>query len=63
MDEQTLDRLLELRLEIAALSLENSAFAERECATAAEKHTQELRRERLETIKEELLRLRPARTS
>jgi hypothetical protein len=63
VDERTLERLLELRLEIAALQQENSAYAWRNFHTAPERHTHGLRRERLEAIKEELMRLRTESTS
>ncbi len=63
MDEGTLECLLELRLEIAALQEENSAYARQNFHTAPERHTHGLRRERLEAIKEELMYLRTGRTS
>lgn len=59
MDEPILERLLELRLEIAALQYENSAYARQDFHTVPERHTHGLRRERLEAIKGELTRLRP----
>jgi hypothetical protein len=63
VDERILEHLLELRFEIAALQQENSAYARQNSHTAPERRTHELRRERLEAIKEELVRLRSGSTS
>ena len=63
MDERILERLLELRLEIAELQQENSAYARQDFHATPERHTHELRRERLEAIKQELMRLRPGSPS
>jgi hypothetical protein len=61
--EPSVEHLLELRLEIAALQQENSAYARQDFHTAAQRHTHGLRRERLEAIKQDLTRLRPSRRS
>ena len=63
MDKRTQDRIFELRVEIAALQKENSAYAHKGAHTATESHTHELRRGRLEAIKKELMRLRPRSAS
>ena len=61
--EPSVERLLELRLEIAALQQENSAYARQDFHTAAQRHTHGLRRERLEAIRQDLTSLRPSRRS
>lgn len=63
VDQRTKDRIFELRVEIAALQQENSAYAQQGSHTAAERHTHELRRKRLESIKVDLMRLPPGSTS
>jgi hypothetical protein len=63
VDKRTQDRIFELRVEIVALQKENSAYAHKGSHTAAERHTHELRRKRLEAIKEELLRRPQGSTS
>jgi hypothetical protein len=57
VDAFTHRRLSELREEIAALQLQNAAYAQRSFHTAAERNTRELRQERLQAIKHELLHL------
>ena len=63
MDKRTQDRIFELRVEIAALQQENSTYVQQVAHTAAESHTHDLRRERLQAIKEELLRIPPGSAS
>ena len=55
MDAFTERRLSELREEIVALQLQNSVYAQRSFHTAAERNTRDLRQERLQAIKQELM--------
>jgi hypothetical protein len=55
VDSFTQRRISELRDEIAALQLQNSAYAQRGFHTAAERNIRDLRQERLQAIKQELL--------
>ena len=57
VDTFTQRRVLELRTEIAALQHEQLVYAQQAFHTPAERHTRDLRRQRLQAIKEELLRL------
>jgi len=53
VDAFTQRRLSELREEIAALRLQNTAYAKQGFHTAAERHTRDLRQQRLRAIKDE----------
>ena len=57
VDTFTQRRISELRSEIAALQHEQLVYAAQAFHTPAERHTRDLRRQRLETIKQELLHL------
>jgi hypothetical protein len=57
VDTFTQRRISELRSEIAALRHEQLVYAQQAFHMPAEKHTRDLRRQRLRAIKEELLRL------
>jgi hypothetical protein len=57
VDAFTQRRISELRSEIAALRHEQLVYAEQAFHTPAEKHTRDLRRQRLRAIKQELLHL------
>jgi hypothetical protein len=57
VDAFTQRRLSELRDEIAALQHQQLVYAEQAFHTRAERHTRDLRQERLQAIKEELLSL------
>ena len=50
-------RIHELRDEIAALQHQNALYTQHPFHTSAERHTRDLRQERLQAIKEELLSL------
>jgi hypothetical protein len=53
----TQQRILELRIEIAALQKQNSTYAQQPFHMPAARHIHDLRRVRLEAIKDELMRL------
>ena len=55
VDAFTQRRISELRDEIAALHLQNFGYAQRAFHMAAERNTRDLRLERLQAIKQELL--------
>ena len=57
VDSFTQQRVLDLRKEIAALQRENELYKRNRSHTGSEYQTNELRRVRLQAIKEELLRL------
>jgi len=57
MDQFDRERVLELRQEIASLQRENELYRSRRRYTAAEVNTNELRRARLQAIREELLKM------
>jgi hypothetical protein len=57
MDAFTQRRISELRIEIAALQKENSTYAQQPFHLRAARYAHDIRRERLEAIKEELMHL------
>ena len=57
MDQFDRERVLELRREIAALQRANELYQLQRLHTASEAHTNELRRLRLQAIRDELLKL------